>query len=78
MESMLKQSLITKYQDECRQIAGNEQVPVEFSKKEVMTKYDPDRVQTYFIVHRQPDDNTSAPMTSEDQTTTLTETIKKD
>ena len=48
MESMLKKSLITKYQDECRQIAGNEQVPVEFSKKEVMTKYDPDRVQTYF------------------------------
>ena len=49
MEGMLKKSLVTKYLEECREIAGNEQIPIKFSNKaEVVTKYDPDRVQDYF------------------------------
>ena len=45
---MLKKSLVTKYLDECRYIAGNEQIHVEFSRKDVMVKYDADKVQAYF------------------------------
>ena len=44
MEGMLKKSLVTKYLEECRQIAGNEQIPIKFSSKEEATKYVPDRV----------------------------------
>ena len=57
MESMLKKSLVTKYLDECRYIAGNEQIPVHFSAKETMKKYDPDRVQTYFTGDSSADTN---------------------
>ena len=47
---MLKKSLVTKYLEECREIAGNEQIPIKFSRKEEeVTKYDPDRVQDYFL-----------------------------
>ena len=46
--SVLKKSLVNKYLEACREIAGSEQVPVVFSRKETMTKYDPDRVQDYF------------------------------
>lgn len=49
MEGMLKKSLVTKYLDECREIAGNEQIPIKFSRREAeITKYDPDQVQDYF------------------------------
>jgi hypothetical protein len=47
MQGMLKKSLVTKYLEECREIAGNEQIPVFFSPKDTMTKYDPDKVQAY-------------------------------
>ena len=46
---MLKKSLVTKYLDEFREIAGNEQIPIQFEKGPVKEKkYDPERVQTYF------------------------------
>ena len=49
MEGMLKKSLVTKYLDHCREIAGNEQIPIQFSRKHPeATKYDPDRVQDFF------------------------------
>lgn len=48
MEGVLKKSLVTKYLEKCREIAGNEQIPVVFSSRDVMTKYDPDIVQNYF------------------------------
>ena len=44
MENILKKSLVTNYLDEFREIAGNEQIAIQFSKKEEIKKYDPDRV----------------------------------
>ena len=44
MENILKKSLVTNYLDEFREIAGNEQITIQFSKKEEIKKYDPDRV----------------------------------
>ena len=45
MEGMLKKSLVTKYLDEFREIAGNEQIPIQFEKGPVKEKrYDPERV----------------------------------
>ena len=49
MEGMLKRSLVNKYLELCRGIAGNEQIEVTFGPKdESMSKYDPDRVQSFF------------------------------
>ena len=44
MDSVLKKSLVTMYLVPCREIAGNEQIPVNFSRTEKMYKYNPDRV----------------------------------
>ena len=53
MEGMLKKSLVTKYLEECRQIAGNEQITIQLSNKEQATKYEPDRVQDYFTSEKE-------------------------
>lgn len=44
MKGMLKKSLVNKYLEVCREIAGNEQIPISFGLKDEVTKYDPDRV----------------------------------
>ena len=44
MDSVLKKSLVNMYLVSCREIAGNEQIPVNFSSSEKMYKYNPDRV----------------------------------
>ena len=49
MDSVLKKSLVNMYLVSCREISGNEQIPVNFSRSEKMYKYNPDRVQDYFI-----------------------------
>ena len=50
MKGMLKKSLVNKYLEECREIAGNEQIPIKFSwREEYVAKYDPDRVQDYLL-----------------------------
>ena len=58
--SVLKQSLVSKYLEACRDIAGSEQIPVIFSRKETMNKYDPDRVQDYFDSAKKSDDKEEA------------------
>lgn len=49
-DAMLKKSLVTKYLEQFRRIAGNEQIHVNFGPKDIMTKYDPEKVQKYFQV----------------------------
>lgn len=60
---MLKKSLVTKYLEHFREVAGNEQTPVTFHPKEPkMLKYDPDRVQTYFRGGVDDDETHEAPV----------------
>ena len=48
MDSVVRKSLNTMWLEACREIAGNEQIDIQFSRKDIMLEYDPDKVQDYF------------------------------
>ena len=50
MKGMLQKSLVTEYLEQCRYIAGNEQIPIQLERKAgkpLTTKYDPDQIESW-------------------------------